>query len=103
MALPHDLNEAASIKRVTTDEARRHARVDLDRLKEMYDTDKDAVAEDAGVTSLSGPELIANIESGEAWTTTSCKCPRSERRRIQYLGTEILASPQQCRRGLRPR
>jgi hypothetical protein len=57
-----------SIKRFTADEARRHARVDLDRLKEVYDADMDTV-EEADVSPLSGPELMAKIESGEARTT----------------------------------
>jgi putative transcriptional regulator len=58
-----------SIKRFTADEARRHARVDLDRLKEVYDADMDTVEEEADVSPLSGPELMAKIESGEARTT----------------------------------
>jgi len=58
-----------SIKRYTADEAQRHAHVDVDRLREVYDADMDAIEEEAEVNSLSGPELMAKIESGEARTT----------------------------------
>ncbi|UEM25323.1 hypothetical protein JL100_035285 (plasmid) [Skermanella mucosa] len=60
-----------SIRRFTAEEARRQARADLDRLKEAYDADTGAAEEEAEIEPLSGPELMAKIERGEARTSVS--------------------------------